>query len=30
MFKASVTSSDYTLTNIESDAKSFGTDLQSQ
>jgi len=30
MFKASITSSSYTLTNIESDAKSFGTDLQSQ
>ena len=29
MFKASITSSDYTLTNIESDAKTFGTDLQS-
>lgn len=30
MFKASVTSSSYTLTNIETDAKTFGTDLQSQ
>ena len=30
MFKASVTSSDYSLTNIESDAKTFGTDLQTQ
>ncbi len=29
MFKSSVTSSDYTLANIESDAKTFGTDLQS-
>ena len=29
MFKASVTSSDYTLANIETDAKTFGTDLQS-
>jgi hypothetical protein len=28
MFKASVTKSDYTLTNIETDAKTFGTDLQ--
>jgi hypothetical protein len=30
MFKASYTSSSYNLTNIETDAKSFGTDLQSQ
>ena len=30
MFKASVTSSDYTLTNIETDANSFGTDVQAQ
>ena len=29
MFKASVTSSSYTLENIEADAKNFGTDLQS-
>ena len=29
MFKASVTSSSYTLANIETDAKTFGTDLQS-
>ena len=29
MFKASITSNSYTLTNIESDAKTFGTDLQS-
>lgn len=29
MFKASVTSSDYSLENIEADAKNFGTDLQS-
>ena len=29
MFKASITSTSYTLTNIEADAKSFGTDLQS-
>lgn len=29
MFKASITSSNYTLENIEADAKSFGTDLQS-
>ena len=29
MFKASVTSSDYALANIETDAKTFGTDLQS-
>ena len=28
MFKASYTSSSYTLTNIETDAKTFGTDLQ--
>ena len=28
MFKASITSSDYSLTNIETDATSFGTDLQ--
>ena len=28
MFKASMTSSSYTLTSIEADAKSFGTDLQ--
>ena len=30
MFKASITSTSYTLTNIESDAKTLGTDLQSQ
>ena len=30
MFKASITSSDYKLTDIETDAKTFGTDLQSQ
>ena len=30
MFKASITSYSYTLANIESDAKTFGTDLQSQ
>ena len=30
MFKASVTSSDYTLTNIETDARTFGTSVQSQ
>ena len=30
MFRASFTSSSYTLTNIETDAKTFGTDLQSQ
>jgi hypothetical protein len=30
MFKASVTSSYYTLSEIETDAKSFGTDLQAQ
>ncbi len=30
MFKASYTSSDYTLTNIDTDAKNFGTDLQAQ
>ena len=30
MFKASITSTSYTLTNIESDAKTFGTDLQAQ
>ena len=30
MFKASITSSNYTLANIETDAKTFGTDLQSQ
>ena len=29
MFKASITSTSYTLTNIEADAKTFGTDLQS-
>ena len=29
MFKASITSTSYTLTNIETDAKTFGTDLQS-
>lgn len=29
MFNASITSSDYTLENIEADVKSFGTDLQS-
>lgn len=29
MFKASVTSSSYSLTDIETDAKNFGTDLQS-
>lgn len=29
MFKASITSNSYTLTNIEADAKTFGTDLQS-
>lgn len=29
MFKASVTSSSYTLADIETDAKNFGTDLQS-
>ena len=29
MFRASITSSSYTLANIESDAKTFGTDLQS-
>ena len=28
MFKASMTSSSYTLTSIEADAKTFGTDLQ--
>ena len=28
MFKSSITSSNYTLENIEADAKSFGTDLQ--
>ena len=28
MFKASITSSSYTLENIEADAKTFGTDLQ--
>jgi len=30
MFKASYTNSSYTLSNIETDAKTFGTDLQSQ
>ena len=30
MFKASITSSSYKLANIEADAKTFGTDLQSQ
>ncbi len=30
MFKASITSSSYTLTDIEKDAKTFGTDLQAQ
>ena len=30
MFKASITKSDYTLTNIETDAKTFGTDVQAQ
>ena len=30
MFRASVTSASYTLTDIEKDAKDFGTDLQSQ
>jgi hypothetical protein len=28
MFKASVTSTSYSLTDIEKDAKAFGTDLQ--
>jgi hypothetical protein len=28
MFKASITSSDYSLSGIETDAKTFGTDLQ--
>jgi len=30
MFKASITKSDYTITNIETDAKTFGTDVQAQ